>query len=118
MGGAQPLAITFLGGVALVVEVDEEHADRRLASGYLEHKTHSVDEALRLSNEALASGAPRSVGLVANAADVLPELVKRGLRPDVVTDQTAAHDARFGYVPSGYSVAEVVSMRESAARRG
>lgn len=112
MGGAQPLAITFLGGVALVVEVDEEHADRRLASGYLEHKAHSVDEALRLCNEALASGAPRSVGLVANAADVLPELVKSGLRPDVVTDQTAAHDARFGYVPSGYSAAEVVSMRE------
>jgi urocanate hydratase len=112
MGGAQPLAITFLGGVALVVEVDEEHADRRLASGYLEHKTHSVDEALRLCNEALAAGAARSVGLVANAADVLPELVKSGLRPDVVTDQTSAHDARFGYVPSGYSVAEVVSMRD------
>jgi urocanate hydratase len=112
MGGAQPLAITFLGGVALVVEVDEEHADRRLASGYLQHKTHSVEEALRLCNEALSAGAARSVGLVANAADVLPELVKSGLRPDVVTDQTSAHDARFGYVPSGYSAAEVVAMRD------
>ncbi|HZO77382.1 MAG TPA: urocanate hydratase [Solirubrobacteraceae bacterium] len=112
MGGAQPLAIKFLGGVALVVEVDEEHADRRLASGYLEHKAHSVEEALRLCNEALSAGTARSVGLVANAADVLPDLVKSGLRPDVVTDQTSAHDARFGYVPSGYSVAEVVAMRD------
>jgi urocanate hydratase len=112
MGGAQPLAVTFLGGVALVVEVDEEHADRRLASGYLEHKAHSVDEALRLCNEALAAGEARSVGLIANAADVLPELVERSLRPDVVTDQTAAHDARFGYVPSGYSVADVAAMRD------
>jgi urocanate hydratase len=112
MGGAQPLAVTFLDGVALVVEVDEEHADRRLASGYLEHKAHSLDEALRLCNEALAAGRPRSVGLVANAADVLPKLVQRGLRPDVVTDQTAAHDARFGYVPAGYTLAEVASMRD------
>ncbi len=112
MGGAQPLAVAFLGGVALVVEVDEAHVDRRLASGYLEHKTHSIDEALELCNEALAAGEAHSVGLVANAADVLPELVKRGLRPDVVTDQTSAHDARFGYVPSGYSVAEVASLRE------
>ena len=100
-----------------MVEVDEEHVDRRLASGYLEHKAHSVDEALRLCNEALAAGSPRSVGLVANAADVLPELVKSGLRPDVVTDQTAAHDARFGYVPSGYSPAEVVSTREHEPAR-
>jgi urocanate hydratase len=112
MGGAQPLAVTFLDGVALVVEVDEEHTDRRLEAGYLERKAHSVDEALRLCDEALATGQARSVGLVANAADVLPELVERGLRPDVVTDQTAAHDARFGYVPSGYSVADVASLRE------
>lgn len=113
MGGAQPLAVTFLDGVALVVEVDEEHADRRLVSGYLEHKAHSVDEALELTGEALAAGRACSVGLVANAADVLPELVERGLRPDVVTDQTAAHDARFGYVPCGYSPAEVAAARES-----
>jgi urocanate hydratase len=117
MGGAQPLAVKFLDGVALVVEVDEERADRRLEAGYLEHKAHSLDEALALCNEALAAGEARSVGLVANAADVLPELVQRGLRPDVVTDQTAAHDARFGYVPSGYSVAEAASMRNSDPAR-
>lgn len=117
MGASQPLAVTFLHGVVLVVEVDEEHADKRLASGYLEHKAHSVDEALELTGEALAAGEARSVGLVANAADVLPELVERGLRPDVVTDQTAAHDARFGYVPSGYSPAKVASAREADPAR-
>jgi len=117
MGGAQPLAITFLGGVALIVEVDEERVDRRVNSGYLEHKTHTVDEALRLCDEALAAGAARSVGLVANAADVLPELVERGLRPDAVTDQTSAHDLRYGYVPSGYSQADAVAVRESDPER-
>jgi urocanate hydratase len=113
MGGAQPLAIALLDGVALVIEVDEERVDRRLASGYLEHKVHSVDEALARCDEALGAGRACSVGLVANAGDVLPELVERGVRPDVVTDQTSAHDARFGYVPSGYSLAELATAREA-----
>ena len=117
MGGAQPLAISFLEGVALVVEVDEERVDRRVASGYLEHKTHTIQEALALCNEALDAGTARSVGLVANAADVLPELLERGLRPDVVTDQTSAHDLRFGYVPSGYSPADAARARETDPER-
>jgi urocanate hydratase len=117
MGAAQPLAISFLDGVALVIEVDEERVDRRLASGYLEHKAHNVDEALALCDEALAAGIARSVGLVANAADVLPALVERGLRPDVVTDQTSAHDLRFGYVPSGYALADAASTRETDPER-
>jgi urocanate hydratase len=117
MGGAQPLAVKFLDGVALVVEVDEERVDRRLSSGYLEHKTHAIDEALALCDEALAAGTARSVGLVANAADVLPALAERGLRPDIVTDQTSAHDLRFGYVPSGYSLADAARARENDPER-
>lgn len=112
MGAAQPLAVNFLKGVALVVEVDEESVDRRIAAGYLEQKAHTIDEALSLCDEALAGGRPRSVGLVGNAADVLPSLVARGLRPDVVTDQTSAHDERYGYAPSGYSLAELARARE------
>jgi urocanate hydratase len=117
MGGAQPLAITFLGGVALVAEIDEEKIDRRLTSGYLEHKAYTIDEALARCDEALAAGRPCSVGLLANAADLLPELAARGLRPDIVTDQTAAHDERFGYVPSGYSLGELAAIRESDPAR-
>ncbi len=117
MGGAQPLAITFLEGVALVVEVDEARVDRRIASGYLEHKARAIDEALALCDEALAAGRPRSIGLVGNAAEVLPALVARGLRPDVVTDQTSAHDPRFGYAPVGYSLAELSRARDQEPER-
>ena len=112
MGGAQPLAISFLGGVALIVEVDEERIDRRIEAGYLEHKTAEVDEALSLAERALAVGRPRSIGLIGNAADVLPTLAERGVRPDVVTDQTSAHDPRYGYVPTGYSVEQAAVLRE------
>ena len=101
MGAAQPLAVTFLEGVALVVEIDEERVDRRIASGYLDRKAHAIEEALALCDEALAAGRPLSVGLVGNAADVLPALVQRGLRPDVVTDQTSAHDPGSDTHPSG-----------------
>jgi urocanate hydratase len=113
MGGAQPLAVTMNEGVALVVEVDEARARRRLDIGYVDRLTHSLDEALRWAREAAAAGRPESIALVGNAAEIEPELVRRGERLDVVTDQTSAHDALNGYVPEGVSVAEAVELRKS-----
>jgi urocanate hydratase len=111
MGGAQPLAVTMNDGVALVVEVDEARARRRLDIGYVDRLTSDVDEALRWAREAAAAAQARSIALVGNAAEVEPELVRRGERFDVVTDQTSAHDALNGYVPSGVSVEEAAALR-------
>jgi urocanate hydratase len=113
MGGSQPFAITLLGGVALVCEVDESRADRRLATGYLDEKTADPGEAVRRAEEARAAGVPRSIGLIGNAAELLPELARAGLGPDVVTDQTSAHDARYGYIPVGLSVEQAAALRVS-----
>jgi len=99
MGGAQPLAITMNGGVALVVEIDPTRAERRLKQGFLDEITDSLDDALARAEGYLGSRTPRSIGLIANAAAVLPELVRRGVRVDIVTDQTSAHDPLDGYVP-------------------
>ena len=99
MGGAQPLAITMNGGVALVVEVDPLRAERRLKQGFLDEITDSLDEALARVEGYLGSRTPRSIALIANAAAILPELVRREVRVDVVTDQTSAHDPLDGYVP-------------------
>ncbi len=98
MGGAQPLAVTMNGGVCLVVEVDPERIQRRLETGYLDEATASLDEALARARDYARRQEARSIGLLGNAAEVLPELVKRGFQPDVVTDQTAAHDPLDGYV--------------------
>ena len=98
MGGAQPLAVTMNGGVCLVVEVDPERIQRRLETRYLDEATASLDDAVARAQEYARRGEARSIGLLGNAAEVLPELVKRGFRPDVVTDQTAAHDPLDGYV--------------------
>ncbi len=117
MGGSQPLAVTLLGGVAIVCEVDERRADRRIAAGYLDEKTRDSAEAVRLAEEARSAGRPLSIGLIGNAADLLPALATAGLRPDVVTDQTSAHDARYGYVPAGYTVEEADALRESDPAR-
>ncbi len=111
MGGAQPLAVTLNGGIALVVEVDEARIDRRIKTAYCDRKTSSLDEALNWVNDAVAKKQPLSIGLVGNCADVLPEMVKRNVIPDVVTDQTSAHDELYGYVPSGLSVSEAAQMR-------
>ena len=113
MGGAQPLAVTMNEGVALVVEVDETRARRRLEIGYVDRLTHSLDEALAWTRAAAAAGEAVSIALVGNAAEVLPELVRRGEHFDVVTDQTSAHDALNGYVPAGVSVAEAIEMRQA-----
>ncbi len=111
MGGAQTLAGTMNGAVVLGVEVDESRIDKRLATGYCDRKAHDLDAALALVEDARRGGAALSVGLVGNAADVLPELVRRGVVPDVVTDQTSAHDMLHGYVPAGMTLAEAAALR-------
>ena len=112
MGGAQPLAITMNGGVALCVEVDATRVERRLRSGYLDRASHSLDEALRWAEEARSGGQALSIGVSGNAAEVYPELVRRGFQPDVVTDQTSAHDPLRGYIPSPLSAAEAEGLRQ------
>ena len=113
MGGAQPLAVTMNGGVCICVEVDRERIQKRLDTGYCDRMTDDLDEALALADEAKVAGEPLSIGLVGNCADVLPELVASGFTPDVVTDQTSAHDALTGYVPRGMSYEEALALRES-----
>ncbi len=113
MGGAQPLAATMTGAAILVVEVDEKRIDRRIEKAYCDKKAHTLDEALGLINDAVKSQKPLSVGLVGNCADILPEIVKRGIVPDVVTDQTSAHDELNGYVPNGISYEEALALRKS-----
>ena len=113
MGGAQPLAATMNDGVCLCVEVDEARIERRIRSKYLDRWTSDLDEALRWVDEAKANREPLSVGLLGNCADVLPELIKRGVTPDVLTDQTSAHDALDGYVPNGISYAEALDLRKT-----
>jgi urocanate hydratase len=112
MGGAQPLAATMNGAAALVVEVDPERIARRLATGYLDEATDSLDEALSRVRRWAAEGMARSVGLQANAADVLPALVAQGVTPDVITDQTSAHDALNGYVPNGLRLEDALRLRD------
>ncbi|MFQ6000841.1 MAG: urocanate hydratase [Anaerolineae bacterium] len=111
MGGAQPLAITMNEGVGLIVEVDPARAQRRLDTAYVDLVVEDLDEALELVQEALAKEEPRSVGLVANAADIYPALVEWGVIPDLVTDQTPAHDP-LSYVPRGLSLVEADELRE------
>jgi urocanate hydratase len=112
MGGAQPLAVTMNEGVALVVEIDPQRVRRRLETGYLDQATADVDEALAWVEEARRSQRPLSVGLVANAADAYVELMRRDFQPDVVTDQTSAHDPLNGYLPVDLSLEEAAELRE------
>jgi urocanate hydratase len=112
MGGAQPLAATMNDGVILCVEVDPWRIQRRLETRYLDRSTESLDEALRWCTEAQRNGAALSVGLVGNCAEVLPELVRRGVTPDVLTDQTSAHDPLAGYIPAGLDVEAAAALRE------
>jgi urocanate hydratase len=112
MGGAQPLAATMNGGAALIVEIDPERIERRLATRYLDEATSDLDEALERVESWRRDGRARSIGVEANAADVLPELVGRGVTPDVLTDQTSAHDALNGYVPHGMTLADARRLRD------
>ena len=113
MGGAQPLAATMAGASMLAIECQSDRIDKRLATGYLDRRTDSLDEALALIERSVAGRSPLSVGLLGNAAEVLPRLLDRGVRPDAVTDQTSAHDPAVGYLPIGWSVDEWLERRES-----
>jgi urocanate hydratase len=112
MGGAQPLAVTMHEGVALCVEVDASRIERRLKTRYLDRATANLDEAVTWAEEARQIGSSMSIGLVGNAAEVYPELLRRGFAPDVVTDQTSAHDPLRGYIPAPLSVDEANDLRE------
>jgi len=116
MGGAQPLSITMNEGVGLIVEVDPERARRRLEIGYVDMVVDTLEEAMTLVEEAVEQQIPKSIGLIGNAADIYSELVTRGVTPDVVTDQTSAHEALM-YVPSGLSVAAADELRVSDPKR-
>lgn len=112
MGGAQPLAGTMAGFSMIAVECDESRIDYRLRTGYVDKKSTSLDEAMQMLQESLDSGQSTSIGLLANAADIFPELVKRGITPDVVTDQTSAHDPLNGYLPQGWTMDHAKAMRQ------
>jgi urocanate hydratase len=111
MGGAQPLAAIMAGASCLAVECQPSRIERRLATGYLDTSSLSLDEALAMIREACAKRVPRSVGLLGNAAEIFPELARRGIRPDIVTDQTSAHDPLNGYLPAGWTLAEAEERR-------
>lgn len=111
MGGAQPLAGRMANAAILTVEIDPERIEKRIKAGFLERRADSLDEALALIRDAQAARRPLSVGLLGNAADVYPEILARGIVPDIVTDQTSAHDLVYGYVPAGHTLEQVARMR-------
>ena len=117
MGGAQPLAVTMNQGVALCVEVDRQRIQRRLDTGYLDTMTESLDEGMELARKAAAEKRPLSIGILGNAADVLPSILKKGLVPAVVTDQTSAHDELNGYVPAGIPYEEALVLRRTDSEK-
>jgi urocanate hydratase len=112
MGGAQPLAVTMNDGVALCVEIDRRRIERRIETGYLDERAADLDDALRRCAAAVRERRPLSIGLLGNAAEILPELVRRGAPVDVVTDQTSAHDPLIGYVPAGLTLEQADVLRE------
>ncbi len=113
MGGAQPRAITMNGGVGVLVEVDHWRAERRIQLRQVDVITETTEEAMTLAEEALARGDPLAIALIGNAAEVLPELLARGVVPDVVTDQTSAHDVLYGYIPAGLTLEQAAELRQS-----
>jgi urocanate hydratase len=116
MGGAQPLAVEMNGGVCLAVEVDEARIRRRLENKYVDHLVKNLEEALSIVNGARKEGRAESVGLVGNCAEVLPEILSRRIVPDIVTDQTSAHDPIGGYIPRGFTIAEADALRKTDAK--
>lgn len=117
MGGAQPLAVTMNGGVVIAIDVDKRSIDRRIEKRYCDKYTESLEEALAIANEYKEKKQPISIGLLGNAAEILPELVNRNIIPDLVTDQTSAHDPLNGYIPVGYTLEEAAKLREEDPER-
>lgn len=117
MGGAQPLAVTMNGGVVIAIDVDKRSIDRRIEKRYCDKYTESLEEALAIANEYKEKKEPISIGLLGNAAEILPELVNRNIIPDLVTDQTSAHDPLNGYIPVGYTLEEAAKLREEDPER-
>jgi len=117
MGGAQPLAVTMNEGVVIAVEVDRSRIERRIQTRYCDVLAETLDEALTLAGQAMAGGRALSIGLLGNAAEVYPEFVRRGIKPDFVTDQTSAHDPLIGYIPAGYSLDEAAKLRADGPDR-
>ncbi|HDR8448076.1 TPA: urocanate hydratase [Bacillus cereus] len=117
MGGAQPLAVTMNGGVVIAIDVDKRSIERRIEKRYCDMYTESLEEALTVANEYKEKREPISIGLLGNAAEILPELVKRNITPDLVTDQTSAHDPLNGYIPVGYTLEEAAKLREEDPER-
>ncbi|HLR26885.1 MAG TPA: urocanate hydratase [Fodinibius sp.] len=113
MGGAQPLAATMNGGVCIGIEVDEHRIDRRVETGYCDLKSTDLDEALEKALDAREKGEALSIGLLGNVAELLPQMLEKGIIPDVLTDQTSAHDLQLGYIPAGYTLEEAEEKRES-----
>ena len=113
MGGAQPLAVTMAGGVCICIDVDPHRIHRRLDTGYLNHSTKNIDEAIECAYKAIKKRKPLSIGLEGNAADLVAEFAKRDIVPDLVTDQTSAHDELLGYIPNHYTLGQANSLREA-----
>ncbi len=113
MGGAQPLAVTMNGGVNITIEIDPHRIERRLETGYLDVKTNSFDEAVKLSEDAKINKKPLSIGLLGNAADIIPQFIEKNIIPEIVTDQTSAHDELNGYVPHGISLEDAIKLRKN-----
>jgi urocanate hydratase len=113
MGGAQPLAVTMNDGVAIIVEVDSDKIDRRIRTKYCDVRTGSISEAISMARDASRELRPMSIALEGNSSDILPELAKMGFKPDILTDQTSAHDPLNGYIPSGYDVKTAADLRKS-----
>ncbi|MCP4710257.1 MAG: urocanate hydratase, partial [Planctomycetes bacterium] len=116
MGGAQPLSATMAGASMICVEVDDTRINRRVKTGYCDIKVKTLDKAIKLIKEHNASKEPISIGLVGNCAEVFPEVFRRGIIPDIVTDQTSAHDELNGYIPVGLNVAEAIRLRKKNPR--
>src|SRR5210317_1641791 len=113
MGGAQPLAATMAGASMLAIECQADRIQMRLDTGYLDQRADTLDEAMAIFDSAAEAGKPVSVGLLGNAAEILPQMIERGIRPDAVTDQTSAHDPANGYLPIGWTVEEWLAKREA-----